>query len=98
MVDLFGHDASAPVSAPPSFGLQMDELARRAGGWPDDHVVYAMEVIGDHTVPDPQVLLTGSPCQWTGKKWKFVGEAKRAVLRLSEYRAALSRDQEHTPC
>lgn len=50
---------------------------------------YAAEVLGQGD--DPQVILTGSAASWMpqAKRWKFAGPSHKAVVRLSEYRAAL---------
>lgn len=73
------------------FGDCFDTMARRAGGWPDDAIPYAVEVIGEGD--DPMVLITGevpvgvkrdgSP-KFGTKQRKY-----KAGVPLSEYRAAL---------
>lgn len=76
------------------FGKSLDELARKVGRWPDTAMVYGLRVIGDMDRGDPQVLLTGSDGTWMprAKRWKFHGPDSQAVIRLSEYRAALAKD------
>lgn len=76
---------------PGPFGEKMDKLARAVGGWGEDQMVYAVEVIGEDA--DPQVMLTGSRARWMprAKRWSFSGfPPVKAVVRLSEYRAAIA--------
>lgn len=77
-------------SAPGPFGAALDAAARDAGGWSKTQMVYGVEVIGEGD--DPQILLTGSEARWMprAKRWSFNGFTPvKAVIRLSEYRAAL---------
>jgi hypothetical protein len=78
------------------FSNALDALCRERGGWPDNALPYAVEVIGQGD--DPQVLLTGevpvglkrdgSP-KFGTKQRKY----KSAIL-LSEYRSALAKATE----
>jgi hypothetical protein len=81
------------------FTQALDTLARDAGGWKAGERVYALEVIGSGD--DPQVMLTGADAYWStrAKRWKVTEGAPRvrAVVRLSEYRAALAARQEPQP-
>lgn len=69
----------------------MDTLCRERGGWTETQMAYACEVLGN--ADDPQVLMTGADGVWMprAKRWNFTGKREvRAVILLSEYRAALS--------
>lgn len=74
------------------FPDQLDEVARNAGGWPSSFTVFAVEVIGEGD--DPAVLCKGAEPFWmpSAKRWSWKGRpAKQAMIRLSEYRAALAK-------
>lgn len=78
------------IEKPGPFGADLDLLARDAGGWPDNVMAYAVEIIGHGS--DPQVMVTGSTADWMprAKRWSFRGHPPmKAVIRLSEYRSAL---------
>lgn len=82
---------SGAKHTPGPFGAAMDTLARGVGSWTDEQMVYAVEVIGEGD--DPQVMLTGSTGDWMpiAQRWSFKGHpAVKAVVRLSQYRAALA--------
>ncbi len=79
-------------------GKKLDDLARNVGGWPEDAVVHTLEVLnGGGGATDPQVLLEGAiPTGEKGGLATFKGTVRdvafKAVVRLSEYRAAIKRD------
>lgn len=72
------------------FGAPIDALARTKGGWPDDVVVYAIEVVNDQ-----QLLMSGGVPDGARKdgrpKWPKKMREYRVVVADGEYRAALSR-------
>jgi hypothetical protein len=80
------------MGAPKSLlGEKMDALCRERGGWPETAMPYAIEVIGSGA--DPQVMLTGEVPVGTKRdgrpKFGSMQPKFRAVVALSEYRAAL---------
>jgi hypothetical protein len=81
------------ISGGSLFGDAMDALARQTGGWPEDAVAYAVEVLGKGD--DPQVMLTGEvPVGTKGDGSPKFGSKQtkyRAVVALREYRAALAK-------
>ena len=92
--DLFGAAvAPAPVRKTTLFGEGLDAIARQRGGWPDAAVAFAVEVIGKGE--DPQVMVTGGvPIGHRADGYPKFGKRAddlRAVIVVSEYRAAISR-------
>jgi hypothetical protein len=73
------------------FGEALDSLARQTGGWPDDAIPYAVEVIGEGD--DPQILLTGEIPIGTKRdgspKFGKKQRTYKAAMPISQYRAAL---------
>jgi len=88
---LFAED-SKPEGFESLFGDSLDKLARERGGWPDNALAYAVEVVGRGE--DPMVLVSGDVP--IGRKRdgsprfpKSEKNALKAGILLSEYRAAL---------
>ena len=90
--DLFGEPTPSPIARKHTlFGEALDALARQRGGWPDDAILFAVEVIGKGD--DPMVLATGGvPVGWkadgTPRFGKRADDLKAGFL-ISQYRAAL---------
>lgn len=78
------------------FSAGLDQLARTVAGWPEGAVVHTMEVLnGGGSEKNPQIMLEGSiPTGEKNGSATFKGcpraQAFKAVVRLSEYRAAIS--------
>lgn len=94
-VDLFGQPV-APVLKTTGWGEHIDRLARDAGGWPDDVVVYAMEVLGDVHAPKAHKYIQMTGDVPTGHhadgslKWPRGTTAKprTAIVSMAAYSAA----------
>lgn len=86
----------AQNEAPTCFGASLDRLAHDVGGWPAGAVVHSMTVLnGGGDQKDPQVLLEGAvPTGEKNGRPTFKGSPRtsafKAVVRLSDYRAALA--------
>jgi hypothetical protein len=70
------------------FGEGLDCLARERGAWPNDAMVFMVEVIG--VGDNPQVLVSGGVPIGTHKngrpKFDHRGKTYKAAVLLSEYR------------
>ena len=94
-VDLFGQPV-APVLKTTGWGKHVDLLAREAGGWPDDVVVYAMEILGDLNAPAAHkyIQMTGDvPCGHHANgslKWPQgkAANPRTAIVSMTAYSAA----------
>jgi hypothetical protein len=90
-LDLFGQPAITVERKTSLFGLGLDELARRRGGWPDDALLFAVEVVGKGE--NPMVLATGGvPVGWKADgspKFGKRADDLQAGFSIMEYRAAL---------
>lgn len=94
-VDLFGQPV-APVLKTTGWGEHVDRLAREAGGWSDDVVVYAMEVLGDINAPNAHkyIQMTGDvPCGHHANgslKWPTdkAASPRTAIVSMAAYSVA----------
>lgn len=95
-----GHPDAEPSERPTGFGHGVDQLARAAGGWPEDYAVFAVAVLNpeQHGKQPPEkifVRLTGARPTGANKhgyarwaKTKRLRQDRDAIVTLADYRAA----------